>query len=426
MGRTVPTESRWLPALFAGLLAVSLIAVAPPRTAQAAPSLDSFEACLLDGVNDARAAAGRAPVQMAYDIVDDVREWSEWMRFNEFKHMPSSLRNQILPSSWTTWAENIAMHGNSALPDCDAIHQMWMNSDGHRRNILNSSMRFVAIGTYHDSSGWWATQLFFDADGYSPACNTNCDDEMFFYRSADGAFRYYKTQPSGSLGTLLQSGTGYSTGWDTITGLDLDGDHRDESLFYRSSDGAFRYYETEPDGSLGNLLQGGTGYSSGWDSISAIDLDGDNKDELFFYRSSDGAFRYYDVRSDGLLGGPLYGGTGYSLGWDSISAIDLDGDNKDELFFYRSSDGAYRYYDMKPDGRLGALLQGGTGYSIGWDSISAVDLDGDNKDELFFYRSGDGAYRYYDMKPDGRLGALLQGGTGYSIGWDSITAMALD
>ena len=178
MGKSVPTHSRWLPALLAGCIALSVVVLAPPPPAQAAPSRSSFEACLLEGVNDARAAAGRAPVQMAQDLVPQVRDWSEWMRFNDFEHMSSSRRDQILPSSWTIWAENIAWHGNPNLPDCDAVHQMWMNSPGHRANILNASMRFVAIGTYQDSSGWWATQLFFDASNYPMSCNgTFCDDD---------------------------------------------------------------------------------------------------------------------------------------------------------------------------------------------------------------------------------------------------------
>ena len=99
-------------------------------------------------------------------------------------------------------------------------------------------------------------------------------------------------------------------------------------------------------------------------------------DEIFFYRSSDGAYRYYDMQATGSLGQAIRVGSTYSLGWDSITAIDLDGDNADEIFFYRSSDGAYRYYDIKPDGRLGTLLQGGFGYSLGWDSITAIDLGG--------------------------------------------------
>ena len=48
----------------------------------------------------------------------------------------------------------------------------------------------------------------------------------------------------------------------------------------------------------------------------------------------------------------------------------------DEMFFYRSADGAFRYYDMRADGTLNKLLSGGTGYSLGWDSITAIDLGG--------------------------------------------------
>ena len=250
-------------------------------------------------------------------------------------------------------------------------------------------------------------------------------DEMFFYRSADGAFRYYDMRADGTLNKLLSGGTGYSLGWDSITAIDLDGDGNDEMFFYRSADGAFRYYDMRADGTLNKLLSGGTGYSLGWDSITAIDLDGDGNDEMFFYRSADGAFRYYDMRADGTLNKLLSGGTGYSLGWDSITAIDLDGDGNDEMFFYRSADGAFRYYDMRADGTLNKLLSGGTGYSLGWDSITAIDLDGDGNDEMFFYRSADGAFRYYDMRADGTLNKLLSGGTGYSLGWDSITAIDL-
>jgi hypothetical protein len=96
------------------------------------------------------------------------------------------------------------------------------------------------------------------------------------------------------------------------------------------------------------------------------------------------------------------------------------------LFCYRSSDGAYRYYNVKPNGQLGSPILGGLGYSTGWSSITAVDLNGDGPDEMFFYRSGDGAFRYYDIAGNGKLGAKLNGDSGYSTGWSSITALDLD
>jgi hypothetical protein len=55
---------------------------------------------------------------------------------------------------------------------------MWMNSSGHRANILNPSFHFLAVGAYVDGSGWWATQLFFDATNYPVTCEgTFCDDD---------------------------------------------------------------------------------------------------------------------------------------------------------------------------------------------------------------------------------------------------------
>ncbi len=196
----------------------------------------------------------------------------------------------------------------------------------------------------------------------------------------------------------------------------------DEQFFYRSTDGVFKYYRLTTTGNLVGPLNSGL-YSKGWDSITAVDLGGDGHDGQFFYRSTDGVFKYYSVTSGGSLVGPLNEGT-YSKGWDSITAIDLDGNGHDEQFFYRSSDGVFKYYELTSIGSLIGPLNEGT-YSKGWDSITAIDLDGDGQDEQFFYRSTDGVFKYYDVNPDGTLGAPLVDGV-YSKGWDSITAVDLD
>jgi hypothetical protein len=55
---------------------------------------------------------------------------------------------------------------------------MWMNSAGHQANILNPKVGYVVIGAYVDDSGWWVTQLFFDAEGYQTSCQgAFCDDD---------------------------------------------------------------------------------------------------------------------------------------------------------------------------------------------------------------------------------------------------------
>jgi hypothetical protein len=178
MGRVDTTRWGWSPLLAALSVLVSLVTFTNPAPAQAAISVDGFEDCLVDRANEARAAVGAPNLEMAYKLVDEVRDWSERMRYNVFEHMPSDRRYDILPDSWTTWGENIAWHSTRNVADCDRMHEMWMSSPGHRKNILNPGFRFVVMGAYADGSGWWGTQLFFDASNYQAACNgTFCDDD---------------------------------------------------------------------------------------------------------------------------------------------------------------------------------------------------------------------------------------------------------
>jgi hypothetical protein len=172
---TIPRS--WLLFVVGTLLAGLLVAL-PGATANAAISPDEFEACLLEKINEDRAAVGAVPLRMASDRVESVREWSEWMRYNEFRHMTSAERSPILPAGTHTWAENIAWTSNPNIPDCSPVHAMLMDSPGHRANILNTSQRFAALGTFVDGSGWWVTEVFFASSSYEPSCRGRfCDDD---------------------------------------------------------------------------------------------------------------------------------------------------------------------------------------------------------------------------------------------------------
>lgn len=83
-------------------------------------------------------------------------------------------------------------------------------------------------------------------------------------------------------------------------------------------------------------------------------LDGDGRDDVFFYRK-DGLYRYYDVRPDGTLPKPMLAGDNYTKNWDAITAVDLQGDGRDEMFFYRD-DGLFTYYAMRDDATLGSPI----------------------------------------------------------------------
>jgi hypothetical protein len=182
MVESIPVRKRFgRLALVVSMAASALIFPAAPVDAA---DIGAYEVCQLDAINTSRKSAGVAALTMASDLVPPVRDHSEWMRYNVFEHMSSSARNEILPQGWSTWAENIAMRGNENDP-CSLVHDMFMNSPGHRANILNPSFKFVALGAYSDSSGIWVTQLFFTASGYTPGLNGRFwDDDTSVFEGA--------------------------------------------------------------------------------------------------------------------------------------------------------------------------------------------------------------------------------------------------
>ncbi|MCH8990584.1 MAG: CAP domain-containing protein, partial [Acidobacteria bacterium] len=129
------------------LAALLSFAPAPPSAAAGTATVTpgEFETCLLEKINDARAAVGARRLIMAGDTTGDTRAWSRWMAYNTFRHTTTSERYAILPDGAFTAGENIAWWSGH---DCTWIHTEFMNSSDHRANILNKKWRYVAIGVY--------------------------------------------------------------------------------------------------------------------------------------------------------------------------------------------------------------------------------------------------------------------------------------
>ncbi len=168
------------------LIVLLLLTLALPYSLPARADMSSaqFEACLLGKINASRAAAGAPALEMARDLNPQVRDWSKWMSNHTFRHMSSTERDPILPSDTWNWGENIAWTSRTADSACAQIHDMLMNSSGHRANILNPAFQFAALGAYGDSGGWWVTELFFSSNSYTPYCEgTFCDDDYSTFQA---------------------------------------------------------------------------------------------------------------------------------------------------------------------------------------------------------------------------------------------------
>lgn len=117
---------------------------------------------VLELVNIERAKVGLAPLAFAQNIMNcaQIRAAETVSLFSHTRPDGSSCFTCFtacgVPSG--AWGENIA----AGYRTPEAVVEGWMNSSGHRANILNGSFKYIGIGVKKTSSGYgvYATQCF--------------------------------------------------------------------------------------------------------------------------------------------------------------------------------------------------------------------------------------------------------------------------
>lgn len=138
--------------------------VAPPPPSKGpapSPSDTSARAEVLALVNQERAKVGCSPLTTSTALTSLAQNFSEDMAARGFF-------DHTDPDGDTPWdraaqagvqglaAENIAR----GQADAQAVMDGWMNSEGHRANILNCDYKTIGIGIHEGSGGPWWVQNF--------------------------------------------------------------------------------------------------------------------------------------------------------------------------------------------------------------------------------------------------------------------------
>ncbi|WP_455358191.1 CAP domain-containing protein [Streptomyces sp. SYSU K21746] len=125
-------------------------------------SSDGVEGQVVALVNKERAAAGCSPVTSnakltrAADNYSDVMAASGVMSHTGPDGSTMTSRVEAAGYVWSTLGENIAR----GQADAAAVMNSWMNSPGHRANILNCAFKEIGVGVHAGDGGPWWTQNF--------------------------------------------------------------------------------------------------------------------------------------------------------------------------------------------------------------------------------------------------------------------------
>jgi uncharacterized protein YkwD len=120
--------------------------VSPKDVVKAKFELLPIEKNIVMFTNHERKRHGLPPLAIDLQLVRSARQHAQWMTLNR------TLQHTSQPV-----AENIAM----GYPSSESVVQGWMNSSGHRANILNGSYRRIGVAAYQTSDGtiYWCQQF---------------------------------------------------------------------------------------------------------------------------------------------------------------------------------------------------------------------------------------------------------------------------
>ncbi|WP_223885134.1 CAP domain-containing protein [Nocardia colli] len=145
-----------------GVSAIALSAVTGAPAALAAPQSQSPADTVVSLTNAERAKAGCSPLKAESHLTQAAQGHSEDMAAGGFMDHNSSKGDpgdRISAAGYRaqTWAENIAAGQRSA----EEVVKAWMNSSGHRANILNCGLKDIGVGYAKGGNGtpYW-TQDF--------------------------------------------------------------------------------------------------------------------------------------------------------------------------------------------------------------------------------------------------------------------------
>jgi hypothetical protein len=143
------------------LLAVTLLSLFLAPSSFAEQKLSADERALFDAANRERAAQSLPAFQWDKVLAAAARKHANRMAFyNVVEHRLSgepTLEARLTKAGarFSRIAENIAVASN-----VDTIHAGWMDSPGHRKNILDPNLTAVGIAAVRGSGGLFAVQDF--------------------------------------------------------------------------------------------------------------------------------------------------------------------------------------------------------------------------------------------------------------------------
>ena len=107
--------------------------------------LEAFEARVLALTNEFRIANGKDPFANDTKLNAAAEDWSRSMATGDFFRHSTPAQVEEQGYDWRAWGENIA----AGYTTPEAVVNGWINSPGHRANMLSDNFEEMGVGYYY-------------------------------------------------------------------------------------------------------------------------------------------------------------------------------------------------------------------------------------------------------------------------------------
>jgi hypothetical protein len=369
--------------------------------------------------NAQRTKAGLRPLVSDPALDAAAAEWARHLASTcTFEHSTSQWRSsRVAAYGWVATGENIA----AGQPDAGSVVTAWMNSAGHKANILDSRYTGLGVGVASGSCyrTYWV-QIFGIGSPVKKLSGgagdlTGDRNADLVARTSSGGLMIYPGNGRGGFASPVAAAP-YWGARPFITMGDFTGDGIPD-LARVETNGTLMLYPGTGAGGLRNPVQIGNGWSGFAQVIGGIDYTGDRAPDVIA-RTTTGTLKLYKGNGKGgwLSGSGGQIGSGWNA-FDSIShAGDFTGDSRGDIIARKVSDGTLWLYPTTGKGTWGKAVKIGGG----WKPFTAIfgggDLNGDGTQDLVG-RSADGTLYLYPG--NGRGGFLARQTIGG--GWNTMS-----
>jgi uncharacterized protein YkwD len=162
--------------VFSALAVCVSALVSSPASAQSIPISTDAETEFANRINEARTAAGLPALTVVDTLADRARTWSFKMSEASGPNLGGACKLSHNPSlakeirlRWKTLGENVGCAASST----EAMHQAFMNSPQHRKNILDPKFDSLGVAIATSDTTIFVTEVFMQTQTIVPRPSRN-------------------------------------------------------------------------------------------------------------------------------------------------------------------------------------------------------------------------------------------------------------